>query len=254
MQYAGGRDNRGSSDMVNATLTLCFFGRPAMSGEKGVQDPERDLAFSYAPRAALPAISALFALDDSLASILRTTREPMVGQMRLTWWHEALTRLDTAPPPAEPVLQALALHVVSNGVSGARLAWMIEGWEELLEPELNDDAIARHAARRGGKLFEMAGLLLGAVETDPLIAAGEGWALADLARHLSDRATADHVLARAAAPLAQATRRKWSRQARPLGALAQIARLNLEIPFDQPIPTGAPRRVARLLLHRLTGR
>jgi phytoene synthase len=240
--------------MVNATLTNCFSKGLLVSEEERGQDPERGLALGYSPRDAMPGVLALFALDDSLGSILRTTREPMVGQMRLTWWHEALTRLDTAPPPAEPVLQALALHVVSNGVSGARLAWMIEGWEELLEPELNDDAIARHAARRGGKLFEMAGLLLGAVETDPLIAAGEGWALADLARHLSDRATADHVLARAAAPLAQATRRKWSRQARPLGALAQIARLNLDIPFDQPIPTGAPRRVARLLLHRLTGR
>ncbi len=86
----------------------------------------------------------------------------------------------------------------------------------------------------------MAGLLLGAAETDPLTTAGEGWALADLARHLSDPATADHVLARAAAPLAQATRRKWSRRARSLGALAQLARLNLDIPFDQPIPTGAP--------------
>ena len=217
-------------------------------------DPERSLAMSYSPQSRRRALAALFALDDSLAAILRTTREPMVGQMRLTWWHEALTRLDTASPPAEPVLQALARDVVPNGVSGARLAWMIEGWEELLEPELDDEAIARHAARRGGKLFEMAGLLLGAAETDPLIAAGEGWALADLARHLSDRATADHVLARAAPPLAQATRRTWSRQARPLGALAHIARLNLDIPFDQPIPTGAPRRVARLLLHRLTGR
>ena len=222
-----------------------------MSGDN---DPERALALGYAPPAALSGMEALFALDDSLASILRTTREPMVGQMRLTWWHEALTGLDSAPPPAEPVLQALALHVVPQGVSGTRLAWMVEGWEELIEPELGDDAIARHAARRGGKLFEMAGVLLGAVETDPLVAAGEGWALADLARHLSDRTTADHVLARAVAPLAQATRRKWSRQARPLGALAHLARLNLAVPFDQPVPTGAPRRVARLLLHRLTGR
>jgi phytoene synthase len=217
-------------------------------------DPERSLAFMYARPDCREAFEALFALDDSLASILRTTREPMVGQMRLTWWHEGLTRLDAAPPPAEPVLQALALHVVPNGVSGARLASMVEGWEELLEPELGDDAIARHAARRGGKLFEMAGLLLGATQTDPLTAAGEGWALADLARHLSDRATAERVLARAAAPIAKATRVRWSRAARPLGALAHIARLNLAVPLDQPVPAGAPGRVARLLMHRLTGR
>jgi phytoene synthase len=199
-------------------------------------------------------LGTLFTLDDSLARILRTTREPMVGQMRLTWWHEALTRLDNAPAPAEPVLQALARDMIPNGVSGGRLASMIDGWEELLEAELDEEAIVRHATRRGGTLFEIAGALLGATASDPLATAGEGWALADLSRHLSDRATAEWALARAAAPLELATRARWSRQARPLGALAHLARMNLSVAFDQPVPVGAPRRVARMLLHRLTGR
>jgi phytoene synthase len=225
-----------------------------MSTGPEAQDPELNLALQYAPQGTLPGIEAVFALDASLAKILRTTREPMVGQMRLTWWHEALTRLDGAPAPAEPVLQALARDVIPNGVSGIRLAAMIDGWEELLEAELDEDAIVRHAVGRGGGLFEMAGILLGAKEADPLAAAGEGWALADLSRHLSDRATAEWALARAAAPLDLATRARWSRQARPLGALAHLARMNLGIAFDQPIPVGAPGRVARILLHRLTGR
>jgi phytoene synthase len=199
-------------------------------------------------------VSALFALDESLARILRTTREPMVGQMRLTWWHEALNRLDTAPPPAEPVLQALAREVVPRGVAGARLAAMIDGWEELLEAEIDGDAIGRHAAGRGGRLFEIAGELLGAAPTDPLASAGSGWALADLARHLSDPPAAERALALAAPPLTQASAARWSRAARPLGALAHIARMNLSVPLDQPLPIGAPGRVARLLLHRLTGR
>jgi phytoene synthase len=218
------------------------------------RDPEGDLALQYAPEASRPGVRALFLLDTTLAQILRTTREPMVGQMRLTWWHEALARLDSSPAPAEPVLQALARDVIPNGVSGGRLASIIEGWEELLEAELDEEAIVRHAARRGGGLFEMAGVLLGAKESDPLAVAGEGWALADLSRHLSDRATAEWALARAAAPLELATRARWSRQARSLGALAHLARMNLSIAFDQPVPVGAPRRVARILLHRLTGR
>ena len=43
------------------------------------------LAMTYAPATKRPALEALFALDDTLAGILRTTREPLVGQMRLTW-------------------------------------------------------------------------------------------------------------------------------------------------------------------------
>ncbi|MEO8374380.1 MAG: squalene/phytoene synthase family protein [Sphingomonas bacterium] len=226
-----------------------------MTGVGPAQDPESQLALHYAPAFASGAIHALFALDAALAQVLRTTREPMVGQMRLTWWHEALTRLDSAPPAAEPVLQALAQHVLPHGISGARLAGLIDGWEELLDGETPDDAaIIRHADARGGALFAIAGEVLGARDTDPVVQAGRGWALADLGRHLSDRSVAERVLALAAASLAQAGQVRWSRPARPLGALAQIARMNLTVSLDQPLPIGAPRRVGRLLLHRLWGR
>lgn len=219
------------------------------------EDPERELAFSYAHARSRAGLAALFALDAALANILRTTREPIVGQMRLTWWHEALTRLDSAAPPAEPVLQALVRDVVPQGTTGARLAGMIDGWEELLDADtLNDAALGRHAEARGGALFAMAGEVLGARHTDPVELAGKGWALADLGRHLSDRSTAERALRLAAAPLAQAGRTRWSRAARPLGALAHIARMNLAISLDHPLPIGAPRRVGRLLLHRLWGR
>uniref|UniRef100_UPI0035CB8D7D squalene/phytoene synthase family protein n=1 Tax=uncultured Sphingomonas sp. TaxID=158754 RepID=UPI0035CB8D7D len=150
-------------------------------------EPERDLAIGYAPVAARAALVALFALDDTLAQILRTTRDPLVGQMRLTWWHGALSALDTAAPPAQPVLQALATTVLPHGVTGEHLAGMIDGWEALLEPEpLNDAALSGHARARGGLLFGAASRVLGCAAADPVAAAGEGWALADLARHVRD--------------------------------------------------------------------
>ena len=219
------------------------------------RDPEFALALSYASPGAQPGLLALFALDSALAGILRTTREPMVGQMRLSWWHEALTRLDVTAPPAEPVLQALARHVVPQGIAGARLAGMIDGWEELLDAEALDDVvIGRHADMRGGALFAIAGEMLSARDTDPVVPAGKGWALVDLARHLADLSTAERALHLAAAPLAEAGRVRWSRPARPLGALAQLARMNRAVPLDQLLPIGAPRRVGRLLFHRLWGR
>jgi phytoene synthase len=241
--------------MVNVVFTNPDRAGTAMNDIAVMIDPERELALGYARPAEQPAIRALFGLDCALAQVLRTTREPMVGQMRLIWWHEALTRLDVSPPPAEPVLQSLAREALPRGVTGARLAGMVDGWEELLEPELlGDDALIRHATGRGGRLFEMAGKVIGARDTDPVAVAGKGWALADLGRHLSDRALAERALGLAAAPIAEATRGRWSRAARPLGALARIARLNLAVPLDQPLPIGAPARVGRILLHRFTGR
>lgn len=236
--------------MVNTTLTRYLPRGGGMSGA----NPELALAIGYAPSASRPALQALFDLDSALAVILSTTREPLVGQMRLTWWHEALTRLDTAPAPAEPVLAALAAMVLPRGVGGAGLATMIDGWEELLDDLTNEEAMARFAERRGAGLFGMAGTVLGAADADPLTAAGAGWALVDLARHVRERGTAEKALAMARVSLDTATRHRWSRPARALGALAHLARLDAAVPLDQPLPVGSPRRVARLAWHRLTGR
>ena len=218
--------------MVNVTVTA-------------IDDPQRALALSYGPADRRPGLRALFALDTALGQVLRTTREPIVGQMRLAWWREALARLDDAPAPAEPVLQALAHDVLPRGLTGQSLATMVDGWEVLLGA-LDERAAADHGRLRGRTLFEQAGLLLGA-DNDPLGEAGEGWALADLAAHLSDAAMAARACASAVPLLARATNHRWSRAGRPLGALAHIARLEIAGP-------ATPRRVARLAWHRLTGR
>lgn len=205
---------------------------------------ERRMVLSYAPAAARAGLAALLALDDALGAILQGTRDPMIGQMRLTWWHGALTALDDRPAPAEPILQAVMRDVIPS-VAGARLAEMIDGWEELLDPEPLDDArLERFAEHRGSGLFEAAGAVIGAVASDPLAQAGRGWALADLAGHLSDLRARERARQMAVTAL-QSAGARWSRPARPLGAMAALAR----------IPNAAPpSRVARALWHRLTGR
>ena len=211
-----------------------------------IDDPERLLAFSYAPRERRAALAALFALDDALGRVLRTTREPMVGQMRLAWWREALERLDRGQVPAEPVLQALAAAVLPLGVTGAALAALIDGWEPLLGT-IDAAAIDAHARLRGGGMFAQAGLALGAAPDDPFVAAGKGWALADLAGHLSDAALASRARDAAIPLLNDACRHRWSAKARALGAMTHGARLDLG--------GGATSwRVLRLAWHRLTGR
>ena len=219
--------------MVNVTVRM-------------IENPWHDLAFSYAPEHARPALVALFALDAALGDVLRTTREPMVGQMRLAWWREALQRLDTAPPPGEPVLQALASAVLPLGVTGAALGGMANGWEPLLG-EVGAAAIDDHARCRGRALFEAAAHITGSAPSDPVATAGEGWALADLADNLSDRTRAGRTREQAAAAFAHINGVRWSKQGRALGALALIARRGL----DGPVPASFVFRLGRF---RLTGR
>lgn len=222
-------DKPGCIDMVNAEVT-------------DAAAAERALALGYAPPAARAGLAALWALDDRLRQIVRAARDPTIGMMRLTWWADALERLDTAAPPAEPVLQALAAEVLPRGVTGETLAAMVDGWERLLEPAPD---LLPHAAERGGRLFAAAATLLGANDVR-IAAAGEGWALADL--------TDWPPLAREARALALSRPTtmpggRWPAPLRPLGALALLARFDAQ-GASRP---GSPRRVARLLAHRLTG-
>jgi 15-cis-phytoene synthase len=148
-----------------------------------VFDPDRTVALHYVPAARREAVSALWALDAALGQLVRTTSDPMVGQLRLTWWHERLAALDTGERLAEPVLEGLARHVLHHDVSGAAMAGLIDGWEVLLDsPPLDRDALAHFARERGGRLFALTAILIGSeVQAD----AGARWALVDLACHAS---------------------------------------------------------------------
>lgn len=211
-------------------------------------DPERALVLRYAPPAARAGLAALLALDDRLGAEVRRGREPALAQLRLAWWAEALTALDGAPPPPEPILQALAREVLPLRVEGVWLAGMIDGWELLLGDEpLDDTALGAFATARGGRLFAAAATLLGRAD-GRIQALGEGWALADPARRWREPVAAAWAAAMALERLDGAFARRWPAELRPLGALALLARSDL----NGGTP-GAPSRIARLFWHRLTG-
>ncbi len=208
-------------------------------------DPDRRLALAYVPARARPAMEALWRLDVTFGAVLAAGRDPIVSRLRLAWWREALEALDRAPAPAEPLLQALAAHVLPAGIKGAELARMEEGWAVLLSDQpLSPGEQARYAALRGGLLFEMSARLLG-VPGFTVAPSGEMWALADLARHGSGR---DSV--RLGAPESHT---KWPRRLRPLGMLAMLAKRDVHRLGKSWQRQGSPARMLRMIRHRLTG-
>lgn len=211
---------------------------------------DRAMVSSGIPRDARAAWGALHELDAALGGIVRQTREPLIGQMRLTWWHQALTALDTAPPPAQPVLQALATEVLPRGLAGRQLAAMIDGWEVLLEPSLDDTALMQFARDRGGRLFSASSVVLtGGDSGDIVSTAGAGWALADLAPRLRDGSESAMARAMAEEHFARAFQTRWPRSLRPLGVQALVARAEL----GGATGPGSPALALRLIRHRLTG-
>jgi phytoene synthase len=216
-----------------------------------ISDPERALAIAYAPRATRPALTALFALDERMGSIVATTTEPMIGLMRLAWWREALEKLDRDPAPAEPLLRDIATHILPHGVLGATLGAIEDGWATLLDEEGDARTVARHGRERGGWLFVVAATILDA-QDERLRAAGEGWALADLAHRHSSAEVRALALERARDNFATIPGHRWARNARPLAMLAMLARRDAA--GEGARAQGSPGRVARMLALRLTGR
>ncbi|MFT3978233.1 MAG: hypothetical protein QM688_14170 [Sphingomonas bacterium] len=140
------------------------------------------------------------------------------------------------------MLRGLAAEVLPQGVSGAELARIVDGWEAVLALETDAEAaIAAHATERGAWLFTLGARLLGD-EHHALEDAGAGWALAGL----------DQPCARtlAAARLTSLTDSRWPRALRPLSAMALLARDDLR-PDAAP---GGARRAGRLILHWIGGR
>lgn len=202
------------------------------------------------PASLRAAVEALWRLDAALGAVLATGTEPMITRIRLAWWREALEKLDDAPPPAEPLLRALAAHVLPAGLTGAELAAMEEGWAAIVAGEaLTPATLAGYAAARGGRLFALTARLLGEHDS-PVADAGKCWALVELARHSADRA--DRAAAHAAADGLPRSG-KWPAKLRPLGMLAALSRRDLERGPDRIERAGATGRMLRMIRHRLTG-
>jgi phytoene synthase len=189
-----------------------------------------------------------------MGAVLAGGREPMLSRIKLVWWRDALTRLDSHPAPAEPVLLGVAEHVVSRALRGDQLAKMEEGWSVLLKDEpLGPADLATYSAARGALLFRFSSTLLGFQMNETVKRAGEGWALADLARHSND-VDARAAYAAAAETLADVASRRWPAPLRPLGMLAMLARRDVDRGIADVERQGSPRRMARMFRHRLTGR
>lgn len=214
------------------------------------------MALSYAPRARRAALALLWQLDEKMAAIVASAREPAIGAMRLLWWRDALVGLDdpNSPVPAEPLLGAIAATLLPAGLTGNRLSAIEEGWSALLEAaEPGEAEMEAHAAGRGGRLFTLSAALLGG-GPDDAARAGEGWALADLGHRLRDLEARRFARTRAAERLGGVDIARWPVMLKPLGMLVVLARQDAALPAEQLRRQGAPKRLFRALAYRVTGR
>lgn len=141
------------------------------------------LAAAYAPRRARPGTVAMLAFDARLAGVVRSAREPMLGQLRLAWWRDQLALDPDHRATGEPLLALLGIWPGNTEV----LTALIDGWEGLLgEAPLPAAPFEALAAARGMAWAALAHGLGEAAAAPEAERAGCNWGLIDLARGLSD--------------------------------------------------------------------
>jgi len=220
------------------------------------RDSDRYIAALYAPEAVRAAVLALHALDLELVEVVRTTTEPMLGQIRLAWWRERLYELDAGAVPSQPILRAIAEHVVPHGVSGASLEPLEDANIALLE----GGDVEAHALARGRLFGAVARLLIPELGAEAVAQAdrlGAGWAMVEAIREghaaaeIATVAQSENWLSGVKLPTA----------ARSIAGLAALARRDLAAlrragldPAKVDWRRGTPGRQARLLWSIVTGR
>ncbi|RYF92240.1 MAG: phytoene/squalene synthase family protein [Caulobacteraceae bacterium] len=163
------------------------------------KDPDRWLSSRFVADATARAdLVALYSLDNELAAVGRKVRDPLVGEMRLAWWREALEGLIATG--------ATRGHAVLEGLKAARfpmdtVAGLPDRYIDALEPAGTDEVLLARIDETDGVVMALAALRL---HPDARV---EQVADAARALHLAkagqaDRAAVTAVLARGQGALA----------------------------------------------------
>ncbi|MEM1140816.1 MAG: squalene/phytoene synthase family protein, partial [Pseudomonadota bacterium] len=126
-------------------------------------DPDRYLASLFAPAEKREALWALYAFHAEIARVRDTVSEPMLGEIRLTWWRDVLDELYAGEAPrAHEVVVPLAHLIRSHGIARDPLEALIDARYRDLDPapfETDGDFLAYLDATAGALMGVAAGLL-----------------------------------------------------------------------------------------------
>jgi phytoene synthase len=179
---------------------------------------EAELALAWSDREFRMPMAIAFQLDRRLARIVARTQEPMLGQMRLAWWCDALGRPMAQRPRGDAVLDGIGMHWEGRE---AALVTMVNAWELLVSAKRIDASLATaFGAGRGAFFAALAAGPQSPAVRERLALAGCRWALADAAAGVSDAAERAALIA--AAPALQSGLR-MPRGLRGLAVLEALA-------------------------------
>jgi phytoene synthase len=234
-------------------------------------DHDRFLASLFAPADRRASLWALLAFNLEIARVREVVSQPIIGQIRLQWWRDALEEIYTGKPPRRhEVVEPLAAAIEAHRLTRTHFDTLIDGREFDLadEPPASLDALERYVEKTSSRLIDLELEILGVTAPAAFEAArraGLAWGLVGLVRavpfhaaqgrillpaDLLDQAHVDRdalLAGRGSDGLAAVARWIVDQAEAHLSALARLRR---EIP-RQAVPALLVARLSRLYLRRL---
>ncbi|MEZ5849628.1 MAG: squalene/phytoene synthase family protein [Hyphomicrobiaceae bacterium] len=153
-------------------------------------EPDRYVAALLAPADAQPHLIALAAFMGEVACIPARVREPMMGELRLQWWRDALANLASGETGEHPLLPLLGAAITTHRLATPDFLAIIDARSHDLtgEPHADMAALRRHLAAIEGTGFKLATRILGGTLGPPdTDAAGFAYGLARALGRLPER-------------------------------------------------------------------
>jgi len=150
-------------------------------------DPDRWLATRFIADPVKRAdVVALYAFNHELARAAEVTSQPLLGEIRLTWWREALAEIYRGRTVRRhPAVEALALAAERQAWPEAELEALIDARSDALDagPPLDSERFLGALDAGAGALMLLAARTLDRpVPLDAVRGAGRAWGAAGLSR------------------------------------------------------------------------
>lgn len=153
-------------------------------------EPDRYLAALLAPRSASSDLIALAGFVGDLARISHTVSEPMMGELRLQWWRDALINLRNGMETGSPLADTVGAVMRSRALPEALFMSIVDARSQDLDAQepLSSTAVDTYFDDTEGAAFQLAGHVLGVNEQpgvrELMAAAGQAYGRVRLLRVL----------------------------------------------------------------------
>jgi phytoene/squalene synthetase len=147
-------------------------------------DPDRYIAALFAPAEKRAHLFALYALNHELGHIAEAVREPMMAEIRLQWWRDALAEARAGKPRGHEVLQGMAKAFAAADIPQGALDTMIDArlFDSGHKPFADIAAMEVYADETAGSLMRIGAHILGQPAAEAAREAGIAHALTGILR------------------------------------------------------------------------